>query len=111
MPWRMSLRAEMQMADSGDRFGGFDDDMVVFVGEFGFVTIADDSAVVADAAAAAGDRTAAAAVAVDTVLANGSRIDNGGQLLLHVRLVCVCDLGVRVIFRIFVNRMSDFSWM
>lgn len=95
MPWRMSLRAEMQMADSGDRFGGFDDDMVVFVGEFGFVTIADDSAVVADAAAAAGDRTAAVAVvAVDTVLANGSRIDNGGQLLLHVRLVCVCDLGV-----------------
>lgn len=40
MPWRMSWRAEMQMADgdSGDRIiGGFDDGLAVFVGEFGFV--------------------------------------------------------------------------
>lgn len=38
MPWRMSGRAEMRMTmDSGDRFGGFDGGMAVFVAEFASV--------------------------------------------------------------------------
>lgn len=61
------------MADSVDRFGGFDGDMVVFVGGFGFAAIAGDA-----------DGTAAAVVVV--VLANGSRTGNDVLLAPNVFL-------------------------
>lgn len=66
----------MRMADSVDRFGGFDGDMVVFVGGFGFAAIAGDA-----------DGTAAAAGVVVVVLANDSR--NGNGVLLAPNNVCL----------------------
>lgn len=64
----------MRMADSVDRFGGFDGDMVVFVGGFGFAAIAGDA-----------DGTAAAGVVV-VVLANDSRTGNDVLLAPNVCL-------------------------
>lgn len=59
-----------------DRFGGFDGDMVVFVGGFGFAAIASDA-----------DGTAAAAGVVVVVLANDSR--NGNDVLLAPNNMCL----------------------